>query len=112
VPTPGLNPVTLGTTSPTPPTPRHWQPVQIGAVRRAAPAVGDQPILLAGGANPVEVVNGVNPDRGLVNTANESSSPPSFVVSGSDGGGGGGDNFMKLAFLAGAVFVAWLALRG
>jgi hypothetical protein len=111
-----LNPITLGTTSPTPPIARRWAPVSIGPLRRAAPSPAEQPILLAGGANPAEVVNAVNPDRGIVNAAGPDSwsQPPSFVVAGSDGSGGGGagDDLKQLAFLAGAVFVAWLALRG
>jgi len=114
-----LNPATQGAASPTPQILRGRGPVALPITRRPPPSVAPAspaPVVLSGGANPILVANNVNPDRGISSAA-DSLPTPTVVeqLDDSSDGSSAGDSsggLTQFAFLAGAVFVAWLALKG
>lgn len=107
-----LNPATRAATAPVAPERHPWAPPGRPVSHRVPAAASSpaQPILLAGGANPAELVNAINPAQGFANTIGYAPTPAVVVDAGTTGGSGGG--FTDFAFLAGAVFVAWLVLKG
>lgn len=79
------------------------------AKQAVAAATAAQPVLLAGGPSPIDLVNGLaSPGRGGTSPAEVTASTTTEAYTPPDSG----SSFTNFAFLAGAVFVAWLALKG